>query len=168
METMGILDKVKDYKSFYTLKELDERVIGQSNKYGFEFQYPPDEEINSPGQDSPIVFNNVTFKIWDNLERLKVEDYFEKKCDLYWNKYHGKGVGPTICQDAFDIYYSLEPSKIETINGFSIYSEDGSIPGSKDRFGFIIVSPDESYIVDIFYSKEDIFNKLLSTFKFTN
>ena len=38
METMGILDKVKDYKSFYTLKELDERVIGQSNKYGFEFK----------------------------------------------------------------------------------------------------------------------------------
>lgn len=139
-----------------------------NTEYGFEFKYPQDEETDNPSQDSLIVFNNVVFKIWDNLEKLKIEDYLKKACDLYWNKYHGKGISPTICQDSQDIYYNIEPLSIENINGFSIYFEDESISGGKNRFGFIILSPDESYVIDISYLKEDIFNKILSTFKFTN
>ena len=155
---------LRDIVSTLRLFKVDETADWQTyrnEEYGFAVKYPKDEKISYEGKTEyilqPLKINFRYFRIivWDNSQKLAVEDYFLKESSCVQNK--------SICE-YLDQGYSFETIKVGEVEGFT------TSVGVKSQI--FVATTDERYIIEFLNlwptneEKTEIFNQILSTFRF--
>jgi len=133
----------------------------RNEEYGFEVKYPKNEKISYEGKTEFILqplkvdFNSFKIIVWENSQKLTIKDYFWEGSACVQNK--------SICE-YFHQGYSLGTIKIGEAEGFTT--------NIGVRSQVLVTTIDKRYIIEFLNQwptneeKTNIFNQMLSTFRF--